>query len=213
MFQSMKNIQSAFSYVKSFTLIIIVGCLSITFYAVMKTNQISQMSKQQMLVMDTSGNIQTASLTSRANNLEIEGMAHLKNFHHLFFSFDPERAIIQKNREQWSYLADESVVVQFGKMEEQGFFQNVVAGSISSRLDIEDIKIEKTDNPLYLQFGVKGKQRLIRSTSIAYRNLETSGRLRILENRTENNPHGFIIENWRIVDNSTISTETRYGRK
>lgn len=210
MFQSMKNIQSAFSYVRMFTLIIVIGSLTITFYSVYRTNQISMLSKQQMLILDPMGNVHNGSLSSRAANLVVEGTSHLTNFHMLFFNFDPEREVISSNKEKWSYLADESAVVQYERMEEDGFFQNIIAGSISSRLKIEDIDITPSDNLNYLDFIFKGKQQLMRSTSVATRNVITTGKIRILDNRTINNPHGFMIVNWRIMDNSTINSGKRY---
>ncbi|HEA29918.1 MAG TPA: hypothetical protein ENH91_07980 [Leeuwenhoekiella sp.] len=206
----MKNIQSAFSYVRLFTLIIVIGSLTITFYSVYRMNEISMLSKQQMLILDPSGNVLNGSLSSRAANLMVEGTSHLTKFHKLFFDFDPEREVISSNKEKWSYLADKSAVVQYERMEEDGFFQNIIAGSISSRLEIEDIEITPSDNPNYLNFTFNGKQQLMRSTSITTRNVITTGKIRILDNRTINNPHGFMIVNWRIVNNSTINSGKRY---
>lgn len=210
MFQSMKNINSAFNYVRLFSLIIVLASFLISFYAIVKVSEISKMSKEQMLVLDASGNIQTATLSSRTANIKAESKAHLKRFHKLFFEFDPEQDVIDANKERWSYLADKSAVVQFDKMTEMGFFQNIIAGSISSRLHIDEILLEKSEEGPFYNFQLKGRQTLLRSSSVANRNVITSGRLRILNSRTENNPHGLMIVNWQIVDNSTISTGKRY---
>lgn len=210
MFQSMKNINSAFNYVRLFSLIIVLASFLISFYAIVKVSEISKMSKEQMLVLDATGNIQTATLSSRTANIKAESKAHLKRFHKLFFEFDPEQDVIDANKERWSYLADKSAVVQFDKMTEMGFFQNIIAGSISSRLHIDEILLEKSEEGPFYNFQLKGRQTLLRSSSVANRNVITSGRLRILNSRTENNPHGLMIVNWQIVDNSTISTGKRY---
>ena len=41
-----------------------------------------------------------------------------------------------------------------------------------------------------------------------YRNLETECQL-LNSTRTENNPHGFMIEKWRVLDNSDIKEVKR----
>jgi conjugative transposon TraK protein len=210
MFQSMKNIQSAFSYVRWFALVVVVLSLLVALYSIVQVSKISKLSKQQMLVMDSSGNVHNAVISSRVANLEVEAKSHITKFHELFFNIDPEQEVIDKKKEQWSYLADQSAVVQYDKMNEQGFFQSMVAGSISSRIVIEEIILQPTESSEYYDFTLKGVQRLFRSSSVAVRNVVTSGKLRVLQNRTENNPHGLMIVNWQVLDNSTLSTSKRY---
>jgi conjugative transposon TraK protein len=204
MFQSMKNIQSAFSHIRLFTIIICLSSMGVALYSVSKISDIAKMSKQQMLTIDMDGNLYQGNLSSRDSNIEIESKAHVQKFHQLFFSFDPEREIINNHKEQWVYLSDKSAMVQFDQLEEEGFYQNIIVSSISSRLEDVKIDIKKTDNPDYLTFELTGIQKLMRSSSVSYRKLSTSGRIRVLNNRSDNNSHGLFIENWKILDNSDL---------
>lgn len=215
MFQGMKNIQSAFSYVKSFTLVVVVGCLIVTVYAVDQMSKMSQIAKQQMLVIDGNGNLYQGKISSRASNLKVEAKAHLRKFHELFFEFDPERSVIDENKSIWTYMADKSAIIRHDKMEEQGFFQNVIASSVSSRINIEDsnISIEPTSDKNVFTFTIKGKQNLYRESSYSTKNLITKGFIRVLENRTDKNPHGFMIVNFDILDNETLTTQKRYASR
>jgi hypothetical protein len=52
------------------------------------------------------------------------------------------------------------------------------------------------------------KQKIIRPTTIVTRNLLTEGYLRNVE-RSDNNPHGFLIEKWKILDNKDLKIENR----
>jgi conjugative transposon TraK protein len=205
MFQSMKNIQSAFNYVRLFTIIICICAFGVAIYSVSKISEMALIAKHQMLTIDKDGNLYNGLSSTRESNIEIEGRAHVYSFHQLFFAFDPERAVINDHKTKWNYLADKSAVVQFDQLEEAGFFQNIIVSSISSRLEDVDIEIENDEGSSYLIFSFSAKQKLMRSSSISYRNLKTTGRLRILENRSKNNPHALMIENWKIIDNSTIN--------
>ncbi len=204
MFQSMKNIQSAFNYVRLFTIIICIGAFGVAIYSVSKISEMAQVSKQQMLTIDKEGNLYSGVASSRSSNILIEAESHVRSLHQLFFSFDPERDVINEHKEKWIYLADKSALVQFDQLEESGYYQNIIVSSISSRLENIKIDVEKGENASYLLFNFTATQKLTRSSSVSYRNLITSGRLRILDNRTANNPHAMMVENWKIVDNTTI---------
>jgi len=57
-------------------------------------------------------------------------------------------------------------------------------------------------------FRCSGVQTLIRSTSLTTRSIVTRGRLRRSE-RSDNNPHGFIIEAFEVEQNKDVKTVSR----
>ncbi|GGB23903.1 hypothetical protein [Puia dinghuensis] len=60
--------------------------------------------------------------------------------------------------------------------------------------------------PIY--FRCYATEKIIRPTSMVTRNLLTEGWLRNT-GRSDNNPHGFLIERWEIIDNHDLKVETR----
>ena len=54
-----------------------------------------------------------------------------------------------------------------------------------------------------------GKISIIRPTSIVVRSLITEGDVRDLSAISDNNPHGFLIEHWRIVENKDLKVQPR----
>ena len=54
-----------------------------------------------------------------------------------------------------------------------------------------------------MQFTYYGRQRLERRTDVTYRQLITAGEIRRVP-RTENNPHGLLICNWRTLLNKDL---------
>ena len=57
-------------------------------------------------------------------------------------------------------------------------------------------------------FKCIGAQRIIRPTSIVTRKLITEGYLRTVS-RSDNNPHGFLIEKWETIENKDINIQNR----
>ena len=57
-------------------------------------------------------------------------------------------------------------------------------------------------------FKCYATQRITRTTSVVLRNLITEGYLRNVS-RSDNNPHGFLIERWLTIENKDIKTINR----
>jgi hypothetical protein len=72
---------------------------------------------------------------------------------------------------------------------------------------MDSIVVSVENYPYY--FRCYAKQQIVRPTSILKRNLITEGNLRNVS-RSDNNPHGFLIEHWRTLDNKDIGTENRH---
>jgi hypothetical protein len=51
-------------------------------------------------------------------------------------------------------------------------------------------------------------QRIVRPTSVVSRSLVTEGYLRSVA-RSDNNPHGFLIERWQTIENKDVQIQTR----
>lgn len=205
-FKSLQQIDSAFKYLRWVLLVIIMGCLFLVGFAFYTVSKISMQSKGQIYVMNEDGNVFNAILSSRSDNIDAEAKNHIKMFHKAFFEFDPEMGVIENNKNIWIYLSDESANLVFNKLSEERFFQNAVASNISSRFELEEMILEPDGKKI--NFKVNGIQNLERSTSLVVRNLDTQGTLRPVK-RTDNNPHGFIIEDFFVIDNSDIKVERK----
>jgi hypothetical protein len=60
------------------------------------------------------------------------------------------------------------------------------------------------------KFIYYGKEMINRKSSVIKRKLITEGNFDDII-RSPNNPHGVILKNWRILDNSEISNESKYS--
>ena len=69
--------------------------------------------------------------SSRKENIGVEARDHIKTFHELFFSLDPDEKAIQFNITKSLYLADATAKRQYDDLREKGFYEGVVSGNIS----------------------------------------------------------------------------------
>ena len=60
------------------------------------------------------------------------------------------------------------------------------------------------------KFMYFGKQMINRKTALIVRKLITEGRFEDIV-RSPNNPHGVLLKDWRIIDNSEISNQPKFS--
>ena len=106
--------------------------------------------------------------------------------------------------EKAMYLVDETGLAQYNTLKEKGFYSNIMGTSAVFSIFCDSIKFNK-DN---MEFTYYGRQRIERRTSILMRELVTAGQLKRVP-RTDNNPHGLLITNWRTLLNKDIEQKTK----
>ena len=205
MFQKMKNIDSAFSYVRIFSIAFIAGCIIISVFIAYKSYQLASQSHQKIFIL-ANGKALEAYSADRKDNIPVEAKDHVKMFHHFFFTLDPDDKVIQSNITKALYLADASAKQQYDNLKENGYYSNIIAGNISQEIQMDSIQINTNVYPFYFRY--KGHEKIIRPTSIITRSLITEGYLRNVS-RSDNNSHGFLIEKWKTLENKDISTTNR----
>ena len=114
--------------------------------------------------------------------------------------------MIRANVSKAINLADASAKNEYDNLKETGYYSNIIAGNISQQIKVDSVVINTDEYPY--SFLCYATQSLIRTTSIVYRSLITKGFLRNVS-RSDNNPHGFLIERWTTVENRDIKIENR----
>lgn len=137
-------------------------------------------------------------------NLEVECKSHVNIFHSLFFTLPPDDEFIKHNMEKAMYLIDESGLKQYKNLKEKGYFNTILASSANVTIKTDSIDVDMSN----MTFKYYGIQRIERETSILKRQLVTTGELRQVP-RTENNPHGLIITNWKTILNKDLDYKVK----
>ncbi|MCK9412691.1 MAG: conjugative transposon protein TraK [Prolixibacteraceae bacterium] len=201
----MKNIDTAFRHVRGFTMLIIVGCVLICCFAMYKSfSLVSQMQGKVYILAN--GKALEAYASDRKDNIPVEAKDHVKTFHQLFFTLDPDDKVIKVNLTKALYLADASAKREYDNLKENGYYSGIISGNISQAIKVDSVSIDIDQYPY--RFRCYATQSIIRTTSIVSRSLITEGALRNVS-RSDNNPHGFLIERWNTIENRDLKTENR----
>ena len=205
MFPRIRNLETAFQYVRLFSLIVVVSCISLSAFVIwLAERSVSRMQDKVYVLAE--GKALEALAADRRENLVAEARDHIRNFHEAFFTLDPDEKVINANIARALYLADGSARRVYDGLKEGAYYSGIIAGNISEHLSIDSIVVEDRNYPIY--FRCFGTETIVRPTSKVTRNLVTEGWLRYVS-RSDNNPHGFLIEKWTILDNSDLKVETR----
>ena len=129
---------------------------------------------------------------------------YIGNFHHFFFTLPPDDKYIRYTMEKAMYLVDETGLAQYNTLKEKGFYSNILGTSSVFSIYCDSIAFNKEK----MEFTYYGRQRIERRSNILMRELVTAGQLKRVP-RTENNPHGLLIVNWRTLLNKDIEQKTK----
>ena len=205
MFKKALAIDSAFQMIRSFCLAVIILCALISCFVMYSSHRIVREAQARIYIL-ANGKALEAYGADRRDNIPVEARDHIKTFHQDFFTLDPDEKVITANITRALYLADRSAKKQYDNLKESGYYMNLITANISQQIETDSIEVNTESYPFHFRFT--GHEKLIRSTSVVTRSLITEGQLRNVT-RSDNNPHGFLIEHWMILENKDLKTELR----
>jgi len=205
MFNKAKNLETAFQQLRMYCLIWMLVCSGLTLYTLSKTFSLLQAAERRVYIL-SSGKILDALAGDRKENLPVEAKDHIRTFHQYFFTLDPDEKVINANIGRSLYLADGSAKRLYDNLKENGYYSGIISGNISQQLKVDSIALEMQHYPYY--FKCWATEKIIRPTSVVTRSLVTEGWLRNTS-RSDNNPHGFLIERWVTLENRDLRMEAR----
>src|SRR5665213_2183952 len=205
MFKKALAIDSAFQMIRSFCLAVIILCALISCFVMYSSHRIVREAQARIYIL-ANGKALEAYGADRRDNIPVEARDHIKTFHQDFFTLDPDEKVITANITRALYLADRSAKKQYDNLKESGYYMNLITVNISQQIETDSIEVNTESYPFHFRFT--GHEKLIRSTSVVTRSLITEGQLRNVT-RSDNNPHGFLIEHWMILENKDLKTELR----
>lgn len=205
MFTKMKNIDSAFRYVRLFSLLVIICSLAVAALSLYKSfSLVSQM--QGKIYILANGKAMEAFAADRKDNIPVEARDHVKAFHTFFFTLDPDENVIRANINKALNLADGTAKRVYDDLKEKGYYAGIISGNISQGIEVDSVQVDIKGYPYH--FRCYATQQITRATTTVTRSLITEGALRNVS-RSDNNPHGFLIEHWATIENRDITTENR----
>ena len=198
-----KNLENKIKLVLIVSCMFMAGCIIISMGAIFTAKGMVDDAHKKVYVLD--GNVPIlVQRTTMDETLDVEAKSRVELFHHLFFTLAPDDKYINYTMEKAMYLVDETGLAQFNALKEKGFYNNIMGTSAVFSIFCDIIKFDKQQ----MTFTYYGRQRIERRTNILMRKLVTAGELKRVR-RTENNPHGLLITNWRTLLNQDLEQKQK----
>ena len=205
-FKSLKNIETSFKQIRLFGIVFLCLCAVIAVFSVVKSYRFAEAQRQKIYVLDGGKSLMLALSQDLSQNRPVEAREHIKRFHELFFTLSPDRAAIESNIKRALFLVDKSAFAYFQDLQEKGYYNRIVSGNINQRIEVDSVVCNFERYPY--RATTYARQMIVRESNITERSLITRCDL-INSVRSDNNPQGFIMERFEILENRDLRTLTR----
>ncbi len=200
-FKSLKNIETSFKKVRLFGIVFVTMCTIIVSYSMWSSYQFAEKQREKIYVLDEGKSLMLALSQNLSQNRPVEAREHVKRFHELFYTLSPDKSAIESNIERSLFLADKSAFIHYKNLTENGYYNRIISGNINQSIYVDSVICNFERYPY--QVSTYARQTIIRESNITERSLITQCRL-LNAVRSDNNPHGFIIEAFEIIENKDL---------
>jgi conjugative transposon TraK protein len=205
-FKSLKNIESSFRQIRFFGIVFICLCAVITVYSVWSAYSFADAQRQKIYVLDQGKSLMLALSQDMAQNRPVEAREHIRRFHELFFTLAPDRSAIESNIRRALLMSDRNAFNYYRDLSEKGYYNRIISGNINQTVQIDSIVCDFNAYPYRAM--TYARQFIIRESNMTERSLITRCNL-VNSVRSDNNPHGFTLEAFDVVENRDIRVINR----
>lgn len=205
-FKTLRNIENSFKQIRLYAIIFAVLCISVVGYTVWNSYRFAEQQRQKIYVLDSGKSLMLALSQDITTNRPVEAREHVRRFHELFFTLAPDKNAIESNMKRAFYLADKSAFDYYMDLSEKGYYNRIISGNVQQRIEIDSVVC----NFDYYPYTVRtyARQFIIRSSNVTHRSLVTSCLL-VNSVRSDNNPQGFTLEKFSVIENRDIQVIQR----
>lgn len=205
-FKSLRNIETSFRQIRLFTLVFLGLCTVVAVFSVIRSYRFAEAQRQKIYVLDEGKSLMLALSQDLRQNRPVEAREHVRRFHELFFTLAPDRAAIDGNITRAMYLCDRTAFAYYEDLQEKGYYNRIISGNINQTVQVDSVVCNFDTYPYRAM--TYARQMIIRESNITERSLVTRCEL-INSGRSDNNPQGFIMEKFEILENRDLRTLKR----
>ena len=205
-FKSLKNIETSFRQIRLFGIIFISLCAAVVGYSLWSSYAFAEKQREKIYVLDGGKSLMLALSQDLSQNRPAEAREHVRRFHELFFTLSPEKSAIEHNVKRALLLADKSAYNYYSDFAEKGYYNRLIAGNINQVLQVDSVVCNFDGYPY--KVNTYARQMIIRASNVTERSLVTTCRL-LNATRSDDNPNGFAIEGFTILENKDLQTLKR----
>jgi conjugative transposon TraK protein len=205
-FKTLRNIENSFRQIRLYAIVFAVLCTGVAGYAVWRSYSFAEQQRQKIYVLDNGKSLMLALAQDVSINRPVEAREHVRRFHELFFTLAPDKNAIESSMKRAFNLADKSAFDYYKDLSEKGYYNRIISGNVQQRIEIDSVACNFENYPYAVR--AYAKQFIIRSSNVTKRSLVTSCFL-VNSVRSDNNPQGFNIEKFFVVENKDIEVIER----
>ncbi|TGY01443.1 conjugative transposon protein TraK [Bacteroides muris (ex Afrizal et al. 2022)] len=205
-FKSLKNIETSFRQIRLFGIVFVAMCAVVVSVALICVFNFAERQREKIYVLDNGKSLMLALSQDMEQNRPAEAREHVRRFHELFFTLSPDKSAIEHNINRALILSDKSAYNYYTDFSEKGYYNRIISGNINQVLQVDSVVCDFNNYPYIAK--TYARQMIIRESNVTERTLVTQCRLSNAS-RSDDNPNGFIIEGFTILENKDISTVKR----
>lgn len=200
-FKSLKNIESSFRQIRMIALVFLLLCAIVAGYCIWSSYSFAEQQREKIYVLDNGKSLMLALSQDLSQNRPVEAKEHVKRFHELFFTLSPDKSAIESNIQRALFLCDKSAFRYYKDWAEKGYYNRIISANINQTVQVDSMACNFDRYPY--QVTTYARQMIIRASNVTERSLVTSCGL-INSVRSDNNPHGFTMERFEIIENKDL---------
>ena len=205
-FKSLKNIETSFRQIRLFGIVMVSLCSLVAILSVVFSLRFAEKQREKIYVLDNGKSLMLALSQDMEQNRPAEAREHVRRFHELFFTLSPDKSAIEHNINRALILADKSAYNYYSDFTEKGYYNRVIAGNINQVAQVDSVVCDFNQYPYIAK--TYARQLIIRQSNVTERTLVTVCKL-LNSSRSDDNPNGFTIEGFTILENKDIRTVKR----
>ncbi|MCL8537654.1 conjugative transposon protein TraK [Chryseobacterium gallinarum] len=205
-FKTLRNIENSFRQIRLYAIVFAILCISVVGYVVWQSYRFAEQQREKIYVLDEGKSLMLALSQDASINRPVEAREHVRRFHELFFTLAPDKNAIESNMKRAFNLADKSAFDYYQDLAEKGYYNRVISGNVQQRIEVDSVVCDFNVHPYAVR--TYARQYIIRSSNLTKRSLVTSCFL-VNSVRSDNNPQGFNIERFRVVENKDLEVVER----
>lgn len=205
-FRTLNNIQKTFAFSRSLSVVVIVCAVVMTCFISVYCLRMVKQEREKIYVLDHGRSLILALQQDLSTNRPVEARDHVRMFHTFFFNLPPDNAAIKSNIQRALDLSDKSAYNYYVDLAEAGFYRRLMSTNTIQSIAIDSIVCDMDSYP-YMA-ATYATITLLRDSKVSKRSLVSTCEL-VNVPRSDANPHGFLLQNYVILENKELENENR----
>lgn len=204
--QITRDIEKSFSRMRTLSIVSVAASFVFALVVGVMAFNYSEQQRQKIYVLDQGKSLLLALQTDAILSKDIEIRDHVTRFHELMFTLSPQKQTISENLDRALNLADKSAYDYSQDLAEKGYYSRLVSANISQQMIVDSVVFQGSGYPY--QVKTYARQYVVRESTLSEYSFVSSCQL-VNSSRSDVNPHGLMIEKFRVLENNLIETRKR----